>query len=231
MHFFKYCGLGNDFLIFENTSFDASTVQKLCNRHFGIGADGILFVKTEPPFSFTIYNSDGSRANFCGNGLRCVARFLFDHCNVSSSFYILSDWGIHTCQIIEKQVLCCVPKPKIVQKEPFLVDAGVLHLVLFEKPNLKKALSYRKAYDANVTFCFKKMEKTYAYTYEKGLEAFSLACGSGILACFFALGAQEKIFWTRSQRPIHCFQKEGQFWMQAEADQVFDGTICTPLLV
>src|SRR5262249_51450471 len=80
VHFEKWEGLGNDFVLLADPEFALSTdvVKRLCDRRFGIGADGILLVDRPTGGSprMTVYNADGSRPEMCGNGLRCVAGFL-----------------------------------------------------------------------------------------------------------------------------------------------------------
>ena len=74
MKFSKYHGLGNDFIIVDRLEIDVSTVVALCNRHRGIGADGVLAVATHPDghHEMVVYNADGSIAEMCGNGLRAA---------------------------------------------------------------------------------------------------------------------------------------------------------------
>lgn len=84
--FSKYHGLGNDFILIDNRIssnpiFTSSQAMKLCNRNYGIGADGVIFVLSSDPdthtdFTMKIYNSDGSEPQMCGNGIRCLAKYL-----------------------------------------------------------------------------------------------------------------------------------------------------------
>jgi len=85
INFTKLEGLGNDFIIIEDL---AATVQqpsllaqRLCDRHFGVGADGLIFVKPsqEGDFFMDFYNADGSQAEMCGNGIRCFAKYIYEH--------------------------------------------------------------------------------------------------------------------------------------------------------
>ena len=85
--FSKYQGLGNDFLLVDNRNADAplatpAQAQFLCDRHFGVGADGVIFVLPpdvpEAQYRMRIYNSDGSEPEMCGNGIRCMAKFVDD---------------------------------------------------------------------------------------------------------------------------------------------------------
>ncbi len=84
MIFWKYHGLGNDFILFEDLEEKAPTdpeiVRKLCDRRFGIGGDGILYVRLDADADafMKVMNSDGSEAEMCGNGIRCVAKHLYD---------------------------------------------------------------------------------------------------------------------------------------------------------
>jgi diaminopimelate epimerase len=81
LFFAKYHGLGNDFILVEEEevqTFDAGNLAKaLCNRHTGIGADGLIVLRQKPPLEMFFYNSDGSTAPMCGNGIRCLAHYLY----------------------------------------------------------------------------------------------------------------------------------------------------------
>jgi diaminopimelate epimerase len=85
MRFWKYHGLGNDFVLFENldgqVSKDPDYVRAICHRRFGIGADGVLYLERsqKADFAMTVINSDGSEAEMCGNGIRCLAKHIFDN--------------------------------------------------------------------------------------------------------------------------------------------------------
>lgn len=87
VEFSKYEGLGNDFILIDDRDKDAPSLtpeesEKLCNRNFGIGGDGVIFALKPPSddydFTMRIYNSDGSEPEMCGNGIRCFAQFLKD---------------------------------------------------------------------------------------------------------------------------------------------------------
>lgn len=106
MKFWKYHGLGNDFIIINNmeckTPMDGNTAEKLCHRRFGIGADGVILVgqSLRADIKMKIYNSDGSRAEMCGNGLRCFAKFVYDEGIVKKSNIVVeTDAGILNIEI------------------------------------------------------------------------------------------------------------------------------------
>ncbi|UJR86597.1 diaminopimelate epimerase [Sandaracinus amylolyticus] len=103
--FEKYEGLGNDFVVVEGTSSMLSTedVMRICDRHRGIGADGVLFtgVSAGRPF-MSVINADGSTAEMCGNGLRCVALHLVRRGLVDGrTFEVDTDAGVHAVRVLE----------------------------------------------------------------------------------------------------------------------------------
>jgi len=111
MHFYKYHGIGNDFIIYDavNTRIDPvffskENVQRICHRHFGIGGDGILLVskgQSEGAFAMRLFNSDGSEGEMCGNGIRCVAAFIFDRIEKAKSYRIETLAGVKVIDMRE----------------------------------------------------------------------------------------------------------------------------------
>ena len=106
MKFWKYHGLGNDFIILNNiesqTPMDGKAAEKLCHRHFGIGADGVILVEqsSQADIRMIIYNSDGSRPEMCGNGIRCFAKFVYGKGIVKkSNIAFETDAGIMNIEI------------------------------------------------------------------------------------------------------------------------------------
>ena len=104
---FKYEGLGNDFLVIErprgarDDAADASLARALCDRHFGVGVDGLLFVDPEQP-SMHVVNADGSIPEMCGNGLRCVALHYVRRAGdnvLARTFDVATGAGPHTCRV------------------------------------------------------------------------------------------------------------------------------------
>lgn len=91
MDFTKMQGLGNDFVVLDGPmELDHATVQRLCDRRYGIGADGVLVVTPGDPIVMGYWNADGSAAEMCGNGLRCVARYAVDRGLVSAKAFVVA---------------------------------------------------------------------------------------------------------------------------------------------
>lgn len=107
MIFFKYHGTGNDFLIVDArqgrpAGLAPAAARLVCDRHFGVGGDGILLVETGTlaPWFMRVVNSDGSEAEMCGNGIRCVAKFIADHLGVTDNVIdIQTPGGVKRCRL------------------------------------------------------------------------------------------------------------------------------------
>ncbi|WP_270504982.1 diaminopimelate epimerase [Paraclostridium sordellii] len=190
MNFWKLHGVGNDFIAidgrFDNIdSNDYSDLAKrVCHRHFGIGADGLLVVKNSDvcDVEMVYYNSDGSRANMCGNGLRCFCKFVYDNNIVNEneftvytldgvkkiSLNIYND-KINTIRVnmgkanfnpknipvnTDKEVF--INEKLVVDNKEFLVSSvlmGVPHTIVFvDEINIKDIYSYGELIEKNKVF-------------------------------------------------------------------------------
>lgn len=162
--FFKYHGLGNDFLILEKKDCpqggaSPEFVRELCSRHRGVGGDGILVVdrlpgKEDQPsrVEMVIFNRDGSRPEMCGNGVRCVAAYAVRRWGLASELIIESDAGPRACEVLrtdEHRFEVAVEMGELTLGEPGevlkvgengysfqRVDVGNPHGVIFEMPDL-----------------------------------------------------------------------------------------------
>jgi diaminopimelate epimerase len=131
IEFAKYHGLGNDFILIDNRSSSEPLITpeqaiKLCDRHFGIGADGVIFAlpgQNGTDYTMRIFNSDGSEPEMCGNGIRCLARFVAELENNTSQ---VGEYRIHT--------LAGVITPQITSNGQVRVDMGVPRLLAVEIP-------------------------------------------------------------------------------------------------
>lgn len=207
--FDKYHGAGNDFVMLDMTEslleLDVATVERLCNRRFGIGADGLIAVckSTMGDFKMRYYNSDGREASFCGNGSRCTVAFAYDKGIITKQDTLFEAYdGLHHGSIISengdlKTVKMQMNDAKAVQKDGFiLVDTGSPHYVTQVEglENLDvKALGAKIRYDksisihgVNVDFILFDGKTIHIRTYERGVEDETLACGTGVTAAAIA---------------------------------------------
>jgi diaminopimelate epimerase len=129
--FTKYHGLGNDFILIDNRYSNIPLISpeqavKMCDRHFGIGADGVIFAlpgQEGTDYTMRIFNSDGSEPEMCGNGIRCFARFIAD---LEGEITIGKSYRIHT--------LAGVIKPRLEAGGQVTVDMGFPQLLAAEIP-------------------------------------------------------------------------------------------------
>ena len=160
LRFTKYHGLGNDFVVVESSRIDAARAIRLCDRHLGIGADGVLVLL--PPrtpralATMRIFNPDGSIALMCGNGIRCVARHIADASNLTGELIIDTDSGPRTCTVhrgpggdvdsvsvemgparFDGEQIFTVGSQRL---RSVRVDMGNPHAVFFEPPSRERAL-------------------------------------------------------------------------------------------
>ena len=110
LHFYKYQGCGNDFIIFDNRDnkiiLSIEQVKNLCDRHFGIGADGLMLLEFETDYDFKMvyYNSDGNLSSLCGNGSRCITAFAQKSGLIKDKAHFLAADGGHHSIIIGKEI-------------------------------------------------------------------------------------------------------------------------------
>lgn len=146
MHFIKYHAAGNDYLVYSSQSrfeLSAAQITRVCERHQGLGADGILVPSFDPEhLAVTIYNVDGSQAEKSGNGLRILARHLWDQGHVTEQpFKVHTAGGEVTCQVLEKgaRVSIEMGQAQFNVPEPFAVtlegQALELHPVSMGNPH------------------------------------------------------------------------------------------------
>jgi len=199
MNITKYSASGNDFVIFHTfIEKDYSQLAvKLCNRTEGIGADGLIVLMPHDTldFKWLFYNSDGSDASMCGNGTRACAHYAQKNGLASSSMSFLTAAGeIKSTvdnDIVETQLTTPIEVQKPFEQDGFTwwhVDTGVPHLVAIvddlDVYNKELCRKLRVEHNANVNFAKVHDGKIYVRTYERGVEDETLACGTGMAACF-----------------------------------------------
>ena len=216
LHFFKMNGAGNDFIVIDNRDLsiqlDGETIEALCDRHAGIGADGLLAVEPAEKgadYKFRYYNADGGEAEMCGNGARCFGRFTAHLTeNILSRVTFETIAGTLAAEMIGENVRIAMSEPKDLKldtgvKIPGLdaplhfVNTGVPHVVAFvpggdafEELDVYGFGSAIRNHDAfapagtNANFA-KVIAPGHIEirTYERGVEDETLACGTGMVAC------------------------------------------------
>lgn len=245
--FFKMQAQGNDFVFLES-SFDIEPeilAKKICDRHFGIGADGLVYlVESEiAEMRMIIYNSDGTRAMMCGSALRCAAAHLFEKTN-STQLTIETDSGLKEARLEEGEIHVNMGKPRLIQSrlkllgfEGELVDIGNLHYIIFEdKPMTDPHLQYGHQLstskllpdEANVHFVsIHDPSSISMQIWERGAGA-TLACGTGAASTVFAgiklgkLDNNVKVSVPGGEVKI-ALQPDGSLELIGTVTKVFDG--------
>ena len=132
----KYHACGNDFIIVREREVDqpASFAKQICHRHLGIGADGLILVD-ENPLKMTVYNQDGSKAEMCGNGLRCFVHYCYDEGIISGSICnVHSEAGVYECRRISVEPFVVRVNMKQISLKPYqnTMVVGVPHKVFLK---------------------------------------------------------------------------------------------------
>ncbi|QOY52064.1 diaminopimelate epimerase [Candidatus Sulfurimonas baltica] len=206
----KYSANGNDFVIFHSdVKADRSKLAKIvCNRQEGVGADGLIVIVPHDKYDFEwqFYNSDGSTAEMCGNGSRACAHYAFYNELAPKNMSFLTEAGVINAEVDANSgmVLSELTPPKILEKDIIFggknwwkLDTGVPHMVSFTE-NIKEfdileARELRYKYNANVNIAFVDGNNLRVRTYERGVEDETLACGTGMAACFYRALMEKKI--------------------------------------
>lgn len=207
--FEKYQGAGNDFIIIDNRKKQFTPtkeiVNRLCNRHFGIGADGLILLENdaEGDFFMRYYNADGLEGSMCGNGGRCATLFAHKHGIIENDAVFHAMDGYHKAGILvsgesDAMVkLSMIDVENVMQKNgQWLIDSGSPHLLIpvedVEKIDVVaegRKIRYGEVFadeGVNVNFIQIHGDGVKIRTYERGVEDETLACGTGAVAAALA---------------------------------------------
>ena len=205
IHFYKYHGTGNDFILIDNRAGDIvlnkEQITHLCHRHFGIGADGLMLLQNEHDYDFRMvyYNSDGNESSMCGNGGRCITAFARKLKIITSKATFIAIDGGHKATINEKGKVSLHMKDvhNIVEFNTHVeIDTGSPHYVTLvddvkkvnvfaEGRNIRNEGKYQPT-GINVNFVQKVNDGIWVRTYERGVENETLSCGTGVTAAAIA---------------------------------------------
>lgn len=252
--FFKYQGAGNDFILIDERSevypLDSNRIRFLCDRHFGIGADGFMRLQAEPGYDFRMvyYNSDGHESTLCGNGGRCMIAFAAYLGIIDTHARFIAMDGVHEGYLlpdatVRLKMQDCKPAEK--HNQGYFLNTGSPHLVCFtenlndfpvvaEGRRLRNLAEYQPG-GLNVNFVAKSGSSWHIRTYERGVEDETLACGTGTTAAALCLAGLDPALpspvglQTRGGLlRVHFERTAGQFtevWLEGPAIQVFSGNI------
>ena len=206
IEFYKYQGTGNDFVIIDNRlknfpKKDVRLISKICDRRFGVGADGLLLLENHSTLDFTMgyYNADGNLGSMCGNGGRCMVHFANFLKIIKDKTQFEAVDGTHEATISEGIVslkMNDVTKVNVYSKHVFLDTGSPHHIELvddLENYNIEEegAFIRNNTYGkegSNINFVEEIDNNTFIVrTYERGVEAETLSCGTGVTAVAIAL--------------------------------------------
>lgn len=252
LQFYKYQGTGNDFVMIDNRDLhfpkDNSLVEKLCDRRFGIGGDGLILLENDEnaDFKMVYYNSDGKESTMCGNGGRCIVAFahFLDIFEEKCTFNAID--GLHEAEIRNGIVKLKMIDVENISKDgdATVMNTGSPHYVKFVE-DVEDFEVYQRGYEVrnspnysregiNVNFVEKiNNEELFVRTYERGVEDETYSCGTGVTAAALTyltdydedsvkiktLGGDLKVY----------ADKDGEnfknIWLEGPAKQVFKGKI------
>lgn len=257
IHFFKYQGTGNDFIILDNRKGEYSNltteqIRHLCDRRFGIGADGLMLLNTKKGYDFEMkyYNADGRESSMCGNGGRCLTKFAYRMGIHRNSYLFSAVDGDHESEIDLDGTVSLkmkdVKEIKYVNGGDFILNTGSPHYVKIVN-NLDKLDVYKSGRTIRNSDSFAKEginvnfvehtgdDEISVRTYERGVENETLSCGTGVTAAALACYHNENGF-----NDVMVITKGGKLnveydrfddnsyrniWLSGPAENVFEGDL------
>ena len=255
IEFFKYQGTGNDFVILDNrkgklNNLTMAQVRLMCDRRFGIGADGLMLLNNHTHYDFEMkyFNADGRESSMCGNGGRCLVKFAQDMGIMRTNYSFLAIDGPHEANINMDGIVSL--KMNDVDhvdfhRSHFILDTGSPHYVeitsnVMDLDVVKKGreIRYSEEFEKegiNVNFVeqLEEPDKILVRTYERGVEAETYSCGTGVTAAALVCHHNDNGFNRVEVQTlggdlsveydiIHDAFKN--VWLNGPAEKVFDGT-------
>jgi diaminopimelate epimerase len=213
IQFYKYQGTGNDFVIIDNRNgnvqLNTKQINHICDRRFGIGADGLMLLNTLEGYDFEMkyYNADGKESSMCGNGGRCLTRFAYDMGIHKTTYHFLAIDGEHDAEIDEHGWIRLKMKD-VNQVTDFhgdtVLNTGSPHYIksvqnIMELDVFHEGRSIRNSKDfiaegINVNFVEPENKHIIVRTYERGVEDETYSCGTGVTAAAIVFAHNEMGF-------------------------------------
>ncbi|MBI3236077.1 MAG: diaminopimelate epimerase [Bacteroidetes bacterium] len=256
IHFYKYQGTGNDFIMLDNRAKEYShltqkQIEILCDRKFGIGADGLILLEESEGYDFKMvyFNADGSESTMCGNGGRCIVKFAEHLGIVKSNTRFLAIDGAHEATLQEFEVKLKMNDVAQITNEnnDYILNTGSPHFVRFVEQiktldvyTLGNAIRNSTPFvkeGINVNFVEIFENDIYVRTYERGVEDETLSCGTGCTAAAIGYhknkGLSDGIYTIPIETPggylkVYFTFEDQQYhdvWLEGAALQVYAGTI------
>ena len=254
VEFYKYHGTGNDFVLIDNRSlfFDKNNtelISKICSRHFGVGADGLILLENDNLYDFKMiyFNSDGKQTSMCGNGGRCIISFAKKLNIIDDKANFMAIDGLHEGIINDNIIKIKMNTVSEIQNinTGFLLDTGSPHFVKFcdsiDNINVfefgRELRNNKEISEDGVNINFTEVidnSSIKVRTYERGVENETLSCGTGVIAS--ALSAYKKGLVDTNRIKINTLGGElfvsfefnniyKNIWLEGPAIEVYKGQI------
>lgn len=253
INFTKYEGNGNDFIIIDDRKEEFSEdnvlmISKLCDRKFGIGADGLILLRKHKTHDFQMiyFNSDGNESSMCGNGGRCLVSFALQlDINLKTNSFLAID-GVHKFKVVDNEIYLKMNDVKdiVVMNGHNFLNTGSPHVVqivenvdeinVYEQGK-KIRRQFQEMNGVNVNFISFNNDIIKCRTFERGVENETLSCGTGVVAVALYLFKEKKIkdnkiiVSTNGGSLLVSFKNDGnsfhEIWLKGDINKIFDGLI------
>ena len=256
--FYKYHGTGNDFILIDNRkglfNLQNDQIALLCNRRFGIGADGLMLLSAFRDFDFEMkyFNANGIEGTMCGNGGRCITAFAKSLGIIDNQTKFRAIDGIHESTILSEsgsEIYISLKMKDVdnikIYDDYFLINTGSPHYLKFVENieqidiyNEGKRIRWDKKFQpegTNVNFVELKEDHLIVRTYERGVENVTLSCGTGVTASALAASLIRKnstgyfnIKTYGGNLTVRFTKKQEKFtdiWLEGAAVKVFEGVV------
>ena len=253
INFTKYEGNGNDFIIIDDRKEEFSEdnvlmISKLCDRKFGIGADGLILLRKHKVYDFQMiyFNSDGNESSMCGNGGRCLVSYALQlDIDLKTNSFLAID-GVHKFKVVDNEIYLKMNDVKdIVVKNGYnFLNTGSPHVVqivenvdeinVYEQGK-KIRRQFQEMNGVNVNFVSFNNDIIKCRTFERGVENETLSCGTGVVAVALYAFKKKKtsdnkiIVSTNGGSLSVSFKNDGnsfrEIWLKGDINKIFDGLI------
>jgi diaminopimelate epimerase len=256
IHFHKYQGTGNDFVVIDNrkqeySSLSSDQIRRLCDRRFGIGADGLMLLNKKEGYDFEMkyYNADGREGSMCGNGGRCITKFAYNLGIHRVDYKFVAFDGEHEAEIDTDGTvsLKMIDVDKVKKKSgDFILNTGSPHYIklvrdVMNEDVYKKGrdIRYSKDYEQdgiNVNFVEQAGDdEIIVRTYERGVEDETFSCGTGVTAAALVCYHNENGFNEVEVKTLGGslsveFERKDDdtyvnIWLSGPAEKIFEGKV------